>query len=224
MKKFNLKNSLLNNIYSKTYTDRNQTLIVDNVKYQLANNKKTLIKIDNRNGIAKNGKQQVKLSNLQSTSKATKSSINKQRILKNDPFQLSKSFKSANRPVVAKQKAIRFNKLNNNIYKFQNKSTTVIFKSNLYKKIYNNAPRKDQTIKSQIVQQLSKKAVKSSINYLIKNKHKKNNRLKLSRNNTTYCMFFCRFGKCAKIATCKYKHDKDKVAVCKKLVIYQYRF
>jgi len=188
------------NVYSKTYRkDQNETLVVDNVKYHLANNKKSMVKVGSR--------QLNKVNNNLSTLVAKSSIINKHRILRENNHQYTQyrstiNFKRANK---SKFKLI--------LRKPANKFTK---SSNLYKKIYNNVPKKNDLIKNQI-QQIRKKAVKSSINCLLKKSSslKKNNKLKLTTINTTYCMFFCRFGKCANIDTCKYKHDKEKVAVCK---------
>lgn len=219
MKKFT------NNLYSKTYStatnlDRSQTLVVDNVQYRLAKNKKSMIKLD------KNGKQ---VSNGQSNLINKVSSVNYKngihKLTNHQTYIAKKSFKRSTKFKLIFKNRSRFKFIKSTKFNSFNVSKN---RSNLYKKIYNsNLVQKriqpNQQTKNQLVQQLSKKAVKSSINYLIKNKlqkKKKNVHLKLSTDNTIYCMFFCRFGKCAKIDTCKYKHDKDKVAVCKKLVIF----
>lgn len=195
-------------------------MVVDNVKYRLAENRKTMVKL-NSNGKPSNrtADQLARPTSALNASLIAKSIINKHRILRenNYRFASSNSIKRAHKSkfklILKKPNRFKFNKLNRTRTNGINKTA-----NGLYKKIYNTVPKIEQ--RSQI-QQIRKKAVKSSINYLIKknsSKLKKNNKLKLTTINTTYCMFFCRFGRCAKIDTCKYKHDKDKVAVCKKSV------
>lgn len=233
-----------NSVYSKTYTqqaERSQTLIVDNVPYQLAKNKKSMVKVNN--GVARaqqtaNGStaavKTINRFNLVNrpgprsprSSSTTPAKLAASRILKENnyqPFVSRKSFKLVNKSksklILKKPNRFKFNRLNT---RQSSGSTKFVAKrpSDLYRKTYNqSAPKsQDQLFKLQAAQQLRKKALICANK---KNgKLKKNNKLKLCTDNTNYCMFFCRFGKCAKIDTCKYKHDKDKVAVCKKLVVF----
>jgi hypothetical protein len=60
------------------------------------------------------------------------------------------------------------------------------------------------------------RAVKSSITRL-----RLNNKLRLNKQKTdkkTYCMFFCRFGRCNKGLVCPFTHDPEKVAVCTRFI------
>lgn len=226
-----------NSVYSKTYAQPNgqpkgQTLIVDNVRYRLAKNKKSMIKVGNGVGNGSglvNGSTAAKpssrfnLVNKPNRTLKTNLTTPTRLITNNYQFVSRKSFKLVNRSksklILKKPNRFKFNRLNSSA------SGSISSKRppDLYKKTYNNSVPKnqDQQFKIQIAQQLRKKALRSIICLNKKNgKLKKNNKLKLCTDNTIYCMFFCRFGKCAKIETCKYKHDKDKVAVCKKLVVF----
>ncbi|KAI1309354.1 Zinc finger CCCH domain-containing protein 3 [Halotydeus destructor] len=49
------------------------------------------------------------------------------------------------------------------------------------------------------------RTVKNVINRLLTNK---------SKSKKNFCMFYCRFGKCAKGDTCPFLHDANKVAIC----------
>lgn len=232
-------------VYSKTYTQptiQSQTLVVDNVRYHLAKNKKSMIKVGNNLGreqaaASRSAAKSSSAHRFNSASKPNKSiksspakSIaNKSRILKENNYQFvsRKSFKLVNKSktklILRRPNQFKFIRLNTAAVAQPTKSLSN--KSDAkrppdrYRKIYNqnSVPKsQDQLAKLQAAQQLRKKALKSSIICL----NKKNNKLKLCTDNTIYCMFFCRFGRCAKIDTCKYKHDKDKVAVCKKLVVF----
>lgn len=159
------------------------------------------------------------------------------RILKNNNYQFSfKNLKQFN-----KQK-LKLKFKNSNLFSRKyvyNKPNATASNISKYKKIYrtsnlpiahksaqltsnlsnsNSVPNYNH--KYQLVHDFRKKAVKSSINCLLK----KNNKLKLSTINTVYCMFFVRYGKCAKIDTCPYKHDKDKIRMCKGLEMIIFNF
>ena len=240
MKKFN-------GVYSKTYSQpiENQTLVVDNVRYHLAKNKKSMIKVGNGTGTAQTvgsaaksstGIHQINSANKPSrTIKSSPAKSTPNRILKENNYQFvsRKSFKLLNKSktklILRRPSQFKFNRLNTAAVQSTKPISTATSSKfvarrppDSYRKIYNsshnpNGVPKSQLAKLQAAQQLRKKALKSSITCLNK---KKNNKLKLCTDNTSYCMFFCRFGRCAKIDTCKYKHDKDKVAVCKKSVVF----
>ncbi|KAG0416951.1 hypothetical protein HPB47_006049 [Ixodes persulcatus] len=50
------------------------------------------------------------------------------------------------------------------------------------------------------------------------------NTRKLERRSDRYCMFFNRFGRCNKGASCTYIHDPEKIAVCTRQVIFLLEF
>ena len=237
-------------VYSKTYTRQNgtnQTLIVDNVRYHLAKNKKSMVKVAsnadkeqapaNRATARPSTASRFKLVNKQNKPAKSSPATPARQIASRTPkenyrFVSRKSFKLVNRSksklIYKRPNRFKFNRLNLAspgrstsskfvVNKLVASKSAVKLPADLYRKTYNQSlpKRQDQQFKIQVAQQLRKKALKS---IFLNNKLKKN-KLKLSTDNTIYCMFFCRTGRCAKIDTCKYKHDKDKVAVCRKLVI-----